>query len=688
MGMKTTVLTAMAAVCLSLVAGCGGGGGGAATGGGGTSPAQALRNIANHGGGVGGSPAAAGGTVSARVSEETTQEGLAGFGVSVNGADGAVIASGVTDSTGDVAFAHLSAQPISVTFVDPVTNEVTCFCGSAQSPLPSLVAITASRGPSFDVTLTNLTAGTDVQLELNGVPVAAKDNVTATEQFTFSAPLNAGTAGVFGTAALVGKDKPWLLVAKSFENTTATTVDTANMLAASYLADSDGSAYEATPTPLTLDFTAGTATTGGGRSAGLCTVGTVTGAISVGLLQFGLVPTLAGIPLVTAEMTNSFGTWTTAKALVDTANLQGSLLAPPLASSVNYSIQYPVFPAGFTAGAYTKDVRTAQLALGSSTELLALLNQIGTGGRGTPDAATIQNLLGSLVLLTRRVTQSAPANVNVAFGTLPSLKPAKAYTTMNLGTVGGQPFPGTAALLTAQIDANTCFTSVGVAVGASVEFSALAASSGTLAITNIWIGAASVNGALSTSPSGYTFAGIPRTGLVTLSGTGDTGTTGTPIAVSLAISTGDLTLNITSPSGTPSFALATDSIAWTGGGLEGRDGLYFVTLAADVATNGPSWTVIVPSTAVTAIGIQNYAFRIPQLPQSAPFAAAAITAAATQLTVTVLYLDVDAAGVNPISFTIDQLGASIDGTFLPDALATAKPITGIGFIQPAAVNPE
>lgn len=679
---------------LLIAASCGGGGGGGGGGGvGGTTHAQILAILTTGGGGIGGSAVASGENFSAKAILASSNAPLSGIGVSLNDATGAVIASMTTGADGMAEFTGLAAAPTSVTFVDPVSREARTHAGSAQSPIRQVIVESFVRSPSFQVDLTGITPGADVMLMLNGSLVGSLDDASASESFSFSEPTeNDGIGGLFGLlsglteATLVAADQPWLLIAHEYQNDTVGTPDTGVLLRAAYLTSSGGSPA-GNPVQISLDLGSGsgTAAPASGVTSGLCTVGTATGAVAVGSSQFGFpFPNLAGLPIASVQLDNQFGAWNYSRLDVDTANIQSSLLAPPLQSSVNYSINYPVLPAQFTAGDWSADTRIALVALGSSAQFLAIAQG---------NFEDVLTLIQSLSLITRRFSAtSVGAATNVSFASLGGpLGATTVEVPVILDTIGGAAIPGGIAALMVRLDTETVllgFSPVSVTGGTSFPMigrtgaNQLSFESSHLFVLGGTAGDIGTGGA-----SGYGVIHLPRAGVLQ-TGLFSPGPI-TLLPQNLALG-GNLTLNTTSPAQTDTtFNLASQSIQWTGGGLSQRSGLFLLDMSVDATLpTSSSWTVQVNRAAVTTPGGSNYSFKIPTLPTTAPFSSVAITQASASLGLSISYVEVTNAAINLNSYTNESIGFPTTGTFLAEVLVGLPRISIINLIEPGVVDPE
>lgn len=687
-------LKVVAAVCglfasLVFAVACGGGG----DGGGGApvpqTPAQVLTNLTANGGGIGGAAVASGGDFHARVLHEASLEPMPGAGVSLNDATGAVIASAITNASGDATFTGLASVPASVTFVRPDGGSAQSFHGTPQNPLRTVIVATFGMSPSFDLTVTGITPGTDLQLRLNGSLVGARDNCAATEQFTITSVIDP-PEGVFSILdglldpAFVGHNQPWLLIAHEYQNDTPTTPDSADLLRAAWLSDSNGTAGgTGSAAVLTLDLGTGAGTTGNGLSSGLCTVATATGNITASSSQFGFPPTLVGLPNVVVTLENGFGSFPYSRLMIDPndlQNIQNSLIAPLplLGASVPYSVEYPELPAGFTEGAWDSDQRTAQIALGSSAAFLAI-------AQGTPEDLT--NLLATLTILFRRAQGTTVGGArDISLASLGTLGSASVAATVTTDTISGTTPPGLLGLMMARVDTDSAFFSFGAGVGNVLGFPAVGRVGSPMPVTDARFAAfaGDTNGTI----GGYAVTHFPRgstAGLASLTASV------IPVAVTANFSLGGpLTLDVISPAtGSTTFNLATDAIEWTGGGLASRMGVFVAELTIDTGTpTARTWEMTINRAAVSTAGGSSYSVRVPTLPTGAPFDAMAVTSAAATMAVSIRYFDTTAAGINPDNFSFNSIEPANTSSFVPDAVAAAPRFSEIRLIEPAAVNPE
>lgn len=633
-----------------------------------------LSALAGQQGGMNGAGLVANGMLYARAISEADGSGLAGVGVCINGPAGELLTSATTDVNGDALLSYGEVVPASVTFANANGIGLFSFFGNDNAPLREFVVASfpvADAPLQVDVTLNGLTAGRDLRVTINGTIVhTAENNQNTSDTFNIATPAS-------WEAIAETRDGPWLMLVQEFQNDADGTFDSDTLLATSYAADPDGIDGVANAVTITVDHSAGTGSDTG--STGNVSYGTASTATTSGTVTTpspNVLSLTGALPNFTMSINNAFGSWNFTELLFDLQN-------PNVTStSFPYSFDYPDLPEAVPGMAWTDTERTVQAVVISASTLANL----------PTDPSQIQDIasLLGIPLLIRRVTTSGVTNADISLTSFgPSIIQPVGTSTAFMNVTSDAISNGSAgvtAVLVSKFDANTYTVSLGQSATSAVNFTTVTRSGGT-SPTDSWLLPFNLN--LTQLPT-VTSPTLLRSAVKLASPVSGSGSTGSDVArvnVDTRVRAGNtITANITSPAtGTTTIPASNATIAWTGGGLTPGDGVFTVSLGAPVVGGiGTDWQILLNSASVSSGS--SYSLRLPTLPTTGAFVGKTLAAG---LTVSVLYVDLKMAGLDPDDVTFadvagitDQL-QNLDSAFVPDALE-ALPNTFILFYMPTA----
>jgi|GEM_PF-4089884 len=613
----------------------GSGGGGSGGGGGSIDWDSALDDLALRGGGMKGDPLASGDAFWTRAVDFASGTPLAGVGVSVADESGVFLESALTDAEGNASFSALTATPAYVSFVQPQTSEVITFAGNAIAPLRQFICGSFEQADpqarDLDVTITNLSAGDDLVVRINGVEVHSADTCAATETFTVD-------ASAFGAGQL-DAGSAWVMIAEVYDNSSAA-VDREDLLSASYVLDSDGTpAIPGAAVALSLNHASGVGPAREGMSAGLCSVASVSGNV----LRPLTLTTVLALPRITLGITNAYGTWSFDQLTFDINNPLGLL-----ATSFPYSFDYPELPRSVAGGSWGSSSRQAQAFIADAATLQGLFQ--GGGLPSNFDPATLANI----AIMVKQVDQAGVSEADVNMQGLAAVRPATVFTDFTLDSFMGATGQNVTAILVGELASDSWFVSLASGMDGALNFPVVAASIGSLPVSDVWLALSNASVGGQGDPSAMLRA--PWASNLNLASNGDSGSDTMRLSVASRISqSGSLALGVRSPTNASAFTVASDTIEFDAMGLEARDGVYQVDLTIDPTGRSRIWRFILPSEASLSAGSGTYSLRIPALGSGAPFDAAQIESSIASLVIAPSFISLGDVSATSANFGLREL---------------------------------
>lgn len=552
--------------------------------------------------------------------DSRTGVALSGIGVVRSSSTGSVSSSGVTDAVGEAIL--LSADtPQSVTFVDSATGQVRSFLGSAQAPLREAIVCALPHGPRFSVNVSGVPAGHDMVVTLNGREILAVDGANAGGE----------TVTVHWTSEeemIVGADEPWLMLVHFYTDTTVGEVDRRILGTVAWIHDADGSRVSSGTPVLTLNAAAGTGTAGDGITTGIAPVATVVGTV----VRPALPADIGGVAKVTYYAEHASGLHTYEHHVLAPLDV---LLLPPLGTNYDYSVSMPNL-SGVPGGEFTGSTRIVEVRIAANADVNAVLADPGLAP----------------AIMHRSVAAGAPTGGLVDLSqSLPALQIVAAHLDVAVDAVTGQALTGVLGRLAASVNADVWFEGVGEAAGSGqIAVPFLAGQVGTpvaFSATYFALGEGEDAGA-EWQLGGSVRNERLRAVTLSLAGEGDTGSLGAGVAVDARLSTTSLSLSVLAPFGGTTYSLSSGLLGWSGGGFEGRQGLYRMRfeLPTGVGAETRQWIMEAPTGATQIAGLLTYQFGLPKLPLTVPFSAGAMSASMNAVPVSLEFVDTTATGIN------------------------------------------
>jgi len=310
----------------------------------------------------------------------------------------------------------------------------------------------------------------------------------------------------------------------------------------------------------------------------------------------------------------------------------------------DYDLTYPEFPGTLAGGAYTSVHREFRYNV-------------------------LETISGMESEICRKTVTAHTNPANIDMSTLPTLDFARAFYDFDTDEVNGANATFVNVTLVATVDADTYLLGASLTFSAAAEFSVLTGTVGSpLPVTStLFFTIDEFQGFTGQEyAGGYLVWKLRGDSPVLMSGSGDTGTVGAPIAATL-VTAGTMTLDIPQPLPAATLNIATEDFIITVTGLQGRDGFFEMDMdVVQGAAVAAFWRVMIPA-ASSSTGTYN--FRIPQLPAGAALDAMRIRAANDQVDVRLVFIDVLTGTFDQNDFTFSVLDHTLDAPYFPDLLA-------------------